>query len=608
MLKHLRKIVSVLTAILLAVLSMCPVCAFSEGPELLKGYFTTNKIVRPTMIRAGDSVMVLPAYEPVELTVIDRQWGSMILENGKTGYVFYEGLLPMPEFDSLPEEEMYSPSAVPVTGLPLEEAPSVGTLEAWTVCVRDGVSGSWEHIRLPESGLSGYIPSGSLKEPVFTLPDELIPVNVMAAEPAEITVLPLHGAEVTGATECETFFTAYEAGLNEHLVLKDGESVSYIRKKDVCICEIDPESNIPSFFIANEEDSAAPVLTFAYAGDGTILHVPGQEDTPLPSGEKLFVYMEYSGMLAVTAGDLSGFVKKSAVTPETVETKLAALRETDLSGASVTRNIYLDQGFAMLEEQNSFLLRYNAVTDAGIEALFPNGVPYFWGGRSYNILRGQHPEYSTLAAWQSSPLYYRAGTIYLYGFDCVGFVKAVYSLAKHPIVEALKDLFTWEHCHSGHHVWCRADHPMPADWKEVAAAMEPGDILVVFHPGEHVMMYMGTLRQYGYTEEQLPLLADYLDYPLMLQSGEDPFCYLRFTDYILSSDNERVKRATPADGGVSISILGVPVEEAEYILAAPCTNYPFFLVEGSCVNVFDFDRVTNYVVYRKDPVIAPADQ
>lgn len=595
-----KRFLSLLILLVCAVLLPGPVS--SEEPEILEGYFTGNKIIRPAMMRAGESLGVLPAYEPVTLTVIDRQWGSMTLENGKTGYLFYDGILPMPEYEARPEQEMYSDTAVPVIGLPIDGAPAVGTLEPRTLCVADGVSDGRVHIRVPGSGLTGYVSEGVLKEAVFTLPDDPAPVTVMAAAPAELTAMPLQGAEVTGKTDTEGFFTVYDAGFPDHLAVTDGDTVSYLRRSDVCVCGIDPESGIALFLSSNETAGADPVFAYASAGpEGAVLRIPGQEDTLLPAGERMFVYMKYAGMLSVTAGDLSGYIPEASVEFETAASRKAILEKTDLSGASVVRNDYLDQALAMLEEDNSFLLRYNAVTGADIQALFPLGVPYFWGGRSYSILTARYPEYSTMTAWQSSPLYYRAGTVYLYGYDCVGYVKAVCSLAKHPVAPALKDLFGWEYCNAGTHVFCKADHPIPDDWTEVSAALRPGDILVVFHPGEHVMMYMGTLRDFGYTEEQLPRMAAYLDYPLMLQCGEDPMCYLRFTEYIAASENELIRRATPPDGGVSVCILGVPAEEAEFIIQAPHMDYACFLVEGTCVDLFDFDRVTNYVFYRQTP-------
>lgn len=587
-------------SILLILLILLPVLALSEEPETITGYFTGRKLIWPGLIRTGDTVGAVEAYEPLELTFEEEHWGSMILENGKKGYVYYDGILPLPEYDPLPEKQMYSPVLLPVIGLPVTEAPAIAVLDSWTLCTVDGVSVLWNHVILPD-GRSGYVPDGALKDPVFTLPEDPVPLTVMASTPADLTAMPLHGADVTGSSETGTFFTAYDVGFDDHLALIDGDSVSYIRKDDVCICEIDPDSGIPFFLLTREEDMAELVFSYAFAGpDGSVLHIPGQDDTVIPAGEQLFVYMRYGDMLSVSCGGQSGYVMADSTEPDTAARKAERIGKTDLSGASIAKTDYLDQAFAMLEEQNSFLLRYNAVTGSEITSLFPTGIPYFWGGRSYSVIMRQYPEYTPFKAWQSSPLYYREGTTYLYGFDCVGFVKAVCSLAKHPVNIAFKDMFNNCYCYDGNHVFCKLAHPVPEDWTEVAAAMQPGDIMVVFHPGQHVLMYMGTLRQYGYTEEQLPLLAKYLDYPLMIQCGEDPSCYLRFTDYILSSENPEISRATPPDGGVCVTILGVPVEEAEYIISAPHMDYPCFLVEGTCLNIFDFNQVKDYVVYRQN--------
>lgn len=597
----MKRIIRPILVLLLVLLMLLSLPAFMEEAETIKGYFPIRVLIWPRTSRAGETLGDIKPYEPVELTFSERHWGYMIMEDGKKGYVYYDAMLPLPECESIPEKQLYSPTGLQVVSLPNKDAPSVGELSAWTFCTVDGVSDLWYRVQLP-GGKSGYVPQDALQEPVFTLPEDPAALTVIAPEPAELTGLPLHGAEVTGHSEAGTFFTAWDVGFGDHLALIDGDTVSYIRKEDVCICEIDAASNIPFFRFTREDEAAKLYFSDAYAGPGgTVLHTPGREDTVIPAGEHMFVYMGASGILSVSYGEQSGYVTEDSVTPDTAALKAERIVKTDLAGASVTKNEYLDQAFTMLEEQNSFLLRYNILTDSKIEALFPTGVPYFWGGRSYNVIRRQYPEYTPFPAWQSSPLYYRAGTTYLYGLDCVGFVKAVCTLAGHPPRSAFKDMFSNSYCYDGNHVFCTISHPMPEDWKEVSALMQPGDIMVVYHPGQHVMMYIGTLRQYGYTEEQLPLLADYLDYPLMIQSGEDPYCYLRFTDYILSSDDPDVSQSTPPDGGVGITILGVPREEAEYIIRAPHMDYSCFLVEGSCLNMFDFDRVTDYVVFRQDP-------
>ena len=165
-------------SILLVLLILLPVLALSEEPETITGYFTGRKLIWPGLIRTGDTVGAVEAYEPLELTFEEEHWGSMILENGKKGYVYYDGILPLPEYDPLPEKQMYSPVLLPVIGLPVTEAPAIAVLDSWTLCTVDGVSSLWNHVILPD-GRSGYVPDGALKDPVFTLPENPVPLTVI---------------------------------------------------------------------------------------------------------------------------------------------------------------------------------------------------------------------------------------------------------------------------------------------------------------------------------------------------------------------------------------------------------------------------------------------
>ena len=122
--------------------------------------------------------------------------------------------------------------------------------------------------------------------------------------------------------------------------------------------------------------------------------------------------------------------------------------------------------------------------------------------------------------------------------------------------------------------------------------------MVIHHPGTHAMMFMGTLRDYGYTEEQLPALARYLDHPLMLHCGANPYTYWRFQSLIEGTADRRISGASPTDGGVGVCILGVDPADAEIILEAHEESYRCFDVEGACVTMMGFGNVKDYFVWR----------
>ena len=262
---------------------------------------------------------------------------------------------------------------------------------------------------------------------------------------------------------------------------------------------------------------------------------------------------------------------------------------------TIQRNAVLDSAFSMLEAGNPFLLRYNQITGADIQPLFPLGVPYFWGGRDVKQMTERLPEYTTRKVWDGSNRDYVRGTSYLYGLDCTGLVEAAYAAAGTPLRTELSELSLKKHC--GEHLWCN-DKPMPADWSEVARGLEIGDVLRVRYGGAHVMIYMGTLRDYGYTDEQLPELAAYLDHPLMIQSGGNPFCYRRFRRYIRASQDERVAHAEYPHGGVSVCLMGMEKADIPMWLTIDEENYGMMDVEGSCVTAFSMDDVTHYAFLR----------
>ena len=125
---------------------------------------------------------------------------------------------------------------------------------------------------------------------------------------------------------------------------------------------------------------------------------------------------------------------------------------------TIRRHPVLDSALSMLEADNPFLLRYNAITGADIRPLFPLGVPYFWGGRDFAQMTERLPDYTTRKIWDGSNAHYVRGTSYLYGLDCTGLVEVAYAQAGTPLQTELSELSLKKHCeeHTGarwHAAW-----------------------------------------------------------------------------------------------------------------------------------------------------------
>ena len=574
-----------------------------SAEEAITGYFTETAFVRPEAAASTDYVESIPAYEIITVYPVNEKYASYTSPAGKAGYEKKKKMLPVPEWEPVAEYYASGGMRIAVRNLPLYEARTDYVAKENELLTVNGKYGEFLHV-VTENGTEGYIPQFCVLEAEFT-PTPIAPVTLCVAEETPLTDAPARGAHRAGLLSPETFYRADAICGNYYVLTADG-STGYVEISRTVQCTWQGEKSRDFFAVSMPADAGweSPIeyiFAAAVAGeDGAELMQPDGSSVFVPGGTKGYVYTACGIWCGADFGDVSGYVRRGSVDVLSGEARLAALEALDLSGGKVQRSDWLDQALSMVEEGNPFQALLNLLTGAEIKSVLPLGIPYFWGGRSYNVITERLPEYTTRTAWQSSPVYYRRGTVYLYGFDCIGFVKCVYSRVGKPIETTLVARREWEYCHAGEHVYCHEAHPLPEDWAEAARNMQAGDFMVVRHPGTHAMLFVGTLRDFGYTEEQLPHLARYLDYPLMMQSGENPYSYFRFQSLIASTSDRRTALATPPDGGVSFCIPGIPPEDAEMIISCHGQTYPCFDVEGCCVTILDFSTVTSYFVSRID--------
>ena len=245
----------------------------------------------------------------------------------------------------------------------------------------------------------------------------------------------------------------------------------------------------------------------------------------------------------------------------------------------VRQDPVLDAGLVYLEDGNPFLARYDDLADCLLTAQLPLGVPYYYAGRSEDkFLRRYHPETTTR--------YYQYENLYFCGLDCVGLTRLVYEksgLERHPsIVDIL---------HAGAGSAALRDND-PALWP---AFLRTGDLIGVQHGYYHVMMYIGTLRCFGWTEETAGSAAPVLDSPLVLHCGGNPFYYDRYKAYIAEMG---FRKTFPPDGGVTVAVIRPSLE------GAPCgavsawdKRYAWYDLRGYPLLVFPLDDCTQMAWY-----------
>ena len=604
-----------LLALCLALLAALPGAAGAEAPapgETLTGYFRETKYLRPKMVASADVLETIPAFQVMTVRVVEGFWGEYTSEQGVTGYIYFKEMRSVPQYTPCEPYPAYCAERQALRTLPESDQKTERRLEASQLVQVDGSFQSFLHVTLPD-GEHGYVPAKTVSKAVFK-PKNVDALIFCVGEEADALEMPLFGAEALEKVTPGVAYRTNEVCGDFYVLHREDGSPAYVwkglaRKWSAT----DGEQN--DFFarpvISGLRGTLTPEEVYGQGmvgSEGAQLQRLAGESIPLAAGETVYVYSAFGGFCGVRSRQVFGYVRRQDLEILDRTAMAERIRSLDLSGAKVQRNAYLDIALPLLEEGNAFLLRYNAITGAGLEPLFPLGMPYFWGGRNYKAITERWPDYTVREDWQSSSGgHYIKGHFYVYGFDCIGLVRHVAAKAGHPVPgDSVSGLGEDAFCLAGHHVWCSARHPFPEDWAEVAKTLEVGDILLLHYPGTHAMMYIGTLRDFGYTEEQLPALANALDYPLMIQSGSNPYCYFRFKSFLDQQKKGIFEKAEPPDGGASVAILGLGREEAEMIIEYMDeeTSSPCFEVEGTCITTFSFRNVRDYFIYRETPVIA----
>ena len=258
----------------------------------------------------------------------------------------------------------------------------------------------------------------------------------------------------------------------------------------------------------------------------------------------------------------------------------------------LTETAMLDHAFTLLEEGNPFIERYNRATGADVRARMPLGIPYLWGGRTASHLFAKEPDYVVLPAWISSPRYYRKGLNYLYGFDCYGYVAWVWQETFGYPMDIMDLMFGDRY----NHIMDSDGAPDP-DFSLLVRLLHPGDLLLMEHPGRHIAVYIGTLRMYGYTEEDVPELADFLDEPLVISSTVNAQISDRFAG-LIANGLPKYQGTEVTDGGVCVSLICRNPSAVPYSVHQQNQNTCYFLLpDGTWLPVLFWQDVSRYCWY-----------
>ena len=239
----------------------------------------------------------------------------------------------------------------------------------------------------------------------------------------------------------------------------------------------------------------------------------------------------------------------------------------------VEEEILLDNSLCFLETDHPVLRHYNDVSGSLAASRWPLGVPYYFGGvNEEKILHRYFPRQVTN--------YYRADRKYICGLDCSGFINlALEKSEKDPV--SISEIIG-----AGQGSELLKSHP--SRWPSF---LLPGDLIAMSH-GKfyHVVMYLGTLRTFGWTGETAGEALPVLDMPLVVHCGENPFYYDRYQNYIRE---QGYTNTYPPDGGVTVSVIMPNPEGAPNTMKASWGDtFYWYQLEGTPLLVFSLQGCT----------------
>lgn len=279
----------------------------------------------------------------------------------------------------------------------------------------------------------------------------------------------------------------------------------------------------------------------------------------------------------------------------------ASAEETKL----VQRSDLLDTAFTMLEEGNAFVAAYNQITGAQVEPHFKYGLPYFFGGNCEDMVNGEMrvfsrgDVYAKRKIWEQTH-FYDKNKYYLYGFDCSGYTRWIYQEVGWPRHDTLSAMVNQYVKYGKNHVYSHRKGKEMPPYNELAENLQVGDLLVGKHGARHVMMFIGTLEQFGFTAETAPELKDYLDYTLVIHCGPNPDYDERMQMFLDEhADDSYYDNVNLPDGGVAVSIIGVPMEDAPHHGTDNETDFAWFeLPDGYKITIWDVEACTSFAWFR----------
>ena len=525
-----KKVLSLLCAVVL-LCGLLPVSLAEDTADSFYAYFRDARWMRSQPKANTSNIVNIPARSVLKLTPVNDSYAATTY-NGESGYVYMKDYVAVeytdPASDDAQSIEGFFGTPVRMRAQPLADTTTLDILPAdvrfRVIPVTD------EYAYIEYNGQSGYVYIRDFTQMDYAR-GSVTPYIAYSDEAVYAYDSPCYGAKA--AAEITPYAPVTVNGYDgDHLTVDiDGQTL-YVEASELTALG---ENFTVDVFEAKTSEKA---VLYEYPLENSAQIATIKKNTPLTVSAFYGVYA------LVNDGEHEGYLRYDKL-KSTNSTK-AALAELQKHVERIEAQKFLNVALTMMDESNPILLAYNENCGGNVTARFQYGCPYLFGGSNESSLL--RPRYAS----QESH-YYSTSKLYLGGFDCIGFARWVHNQVGMKKLPAISETRSADK----ENLVDVSDLPS-SQW---AQSMKVGDCinLAGASGGYHVMIYIGTLRDFGFTAEQVgEELAPYLDNPLTIHCGMNNYHTAWYTQYL---KDEGLTSVTPPDGGVTISILGIPYED-----------------------------------------------
>ena len=523
---------------------MCLVCllaqllpAFSlaeSTQESFYAYFDDARWIRTEPKANTPTVVNVPKRSVLKLTPVDSKY-AFTSYRGHEGYIYYKDYKTIDYTDPMSEEavtvEGFFGAPVYMRAEPMKNASTMALLPTDVRFEITFVTDTYAYITYEGEG--GYVYIADFVQMQYKK-GQVEPFIAFSDEAVTAFDSPFYGAVAVESIPPYTPVTVNGFDGDHMTVIRNGETL-FVENGELIAVTADFEVDDFAARIAAKTD----IYEYPLKNAQMVGTVKKDEEVTV---------LSFQGEYArIRTANFTGYIHyKQLKSSESTKAALAALEE---HVKRIEAQRFLNVALTMMEEGNPITRMYNENCGGMVQARFKYGTPYLFAGMNESSLL--RPRYAS----QDSN-YYSTKKIYLGGFDCIGFARWLHNqvgMKKLPAISKIPE-------QNKKSLVDVKGKPF-TQWSKM---MQVGDSIAMGYKGGgyHIMVYIGTLRDFGYTEELLgSILAPYIDYPLAIHCGMNNYHTAWYTEYL---KEQKLTSVVPPDGGVTISIIGAPYDKCTY--------------------------------------------